>query len=73
MTAMTDDLATLRLLEQLIARRSVTPDDAGCQALVTERLAPLGFACETIASGPDSFRVTNLWAKRPSSLSLIHI
>ncbi|MFL6694702.1 MAG: succinyl-diaminopimelate desuccinylase, partial [Ramlibacter sp.] len=29
-----------------------------------ERLAPLGFACETISSGPDSFRVTNLWAKR---------
>jgi succinyl-diaminopimelate desuccinylase len=62
MTAMTDDLATLRLLEQLIARRSVTPDDAGCQALVTERLAPLGFACETLLCGPDSFRVTNLWA-----------
>ncbi|MBP7665433.1 MAG: succinyl-diaminopimelate desuccinylase [Burkholderiaceae bacterium] len=59
---MTDDLATLRLLEQLIARRSVTPDDAGCQALVTERLAPLGFACETLLCGPDSFRVTNLWA-----------
>ena len=59
---MTDDLATLRLLEQLIARRSVTPDDAGCQALVAEHLAPLGFACETLLCGPDSFRVTNLWA-----------
>ncbi len=59
---MTDDLATLRLLEQLIARPSVTPDDAGCQALVTERLAPLGFACETLLCGPDHFRVTNLWA-----------
>ena len=58
----TDDLATLRLLEQLIARPSVTPDDAGCQGLVTERLAPLGFACETLVCGPEHFRVTNLWA-----------
>lgn len=56
---------TLHLTEQLIARPSVTPDDAGCQALLTERLAPLGFQCETIISGPENFRVTNLWAKRP--------
>ncbi len=59
---MPDDLRTLRLLEQLIARPSVTPDDAGCQALVTARLQPLGFACETLVCGPDNFRVTNLWA-----------
>jgi succinyl-diaminopimelate desuccinylase len=59
---MPDDLHTLRLLEQLIARPSVTPDDAGCQALVIDRLAPLGFACETLMRGPDDFRVTNLWA-----------
>jgi len=59
---MTDDLTTLRLLEQLIARPSVTPDDAGCQALVTARLQPLGFDCETLVCGPDEFRVTNLWA-----------
>lgn len=55
---------TLQLTEQLIARPSVTPDDAGCQALLAERLKPLGFACETLASGPESFRVTNLWAQR---------
>jgi succinyl-diaminopimelate desuccinylase len=55
---------TLHLTEQLIARPSVTPDDAGCQALLIERLAPLGFQCETIISGPENFRVTNLWAKR---------
>jgi succinyl-diaminopimelate desuccinylase len=60
-------MKTLYLTEQLIARRSVTPDDGGCQDVLRERLAPLGFACETIASGPESFRVTNLWAKRPSS------
>jgi succinyl-diaminopimelate desuccinylase len=54
---------TLQLTEQLISRASVTPDDAGCQAILTARLAPLGFECETIVSGPDHFRVTNLWAK----------
>ena len=55
---------TLQLTEQLIARPSVTPDDAGCQALLAERLQPLGFVCESIVSGPADFRVTNLWAKR---------
>ena len=55
-------LSTLRLLEALIARPSVTPDDAGCQALVAARLAPLGFACETLMFGPEGGRVTNLWA-----------
>lgn len=55
--------STLRLAEQLIARPSVTPDDAGCQAILASRLSALGFECETIASGPESFRVTNLWAK----------
>jgi len=56
--------STLHLLEQLLSRRSVTPHDAGCQALLAERLTPLGFAFETIESGPADFRVTNLWARR---------
>ncbi|MFZ2389012.1 MAG: succinyl-diaminopimelate desuccinylase [Polaromonas sp.] len=54
---------TLYLAEQLISRPSVTPEDAGCQAILAARLAPLGFKCETIVSGPEHFRVTNLWAK----------
>ena len=54
---------TLHLAEQLISRASTTPDDAGCQALLIARLSPLGFQCETIVSGPENFRVTNLWAK----------
>jgi len=58
---------TLQLAEQLIARPSLTPDDAGCQDLIAARLAPLGFVCETIESGPADFRVKNLWAKRPSN------
>ena len=58
---------TLHLAEQLISRASVTPDDAGCLDIIAGRLQPLGFVCETIQSGPENFRVTNLWAKRPAS------
>jgi succinyl-diaminopimelate desuccinylase len=57
-------LNALRLAEALIARASVTPADAGCQALLAERLRPIGFECETLVCGPDEFRVTNLWAIR---------
>ena len=56
--------STLRLAEQLISCRSVTPDDGGCQDIIIARLKPLGFDVETLMSGPDSFRVTNLWARR---------
>ena len=55
---------TLRLAEQLIAKPSVTPDDAGCMELITAALQPLGFVCEHMDSGPAPFRVRNLWAKR---------
>jgi succinyl-diaminopimelate desuccinylase len=55
---------TLQLAEALLARRSVTPDDAGCQALLAARLAAAGFACETLECGPPEARVTNLWALR---------
>jgi succinyl-diaminopimelate desuccinylase len=58
---------TLALTEELIALASQTPQDAGCQALIASRLAPLGFVCETMLSGPDDFRVCNLWAKRVSN------
>ena len=50
---------TLALACELIARRSTTPDDAGCQALLAERLAPLGFGCETTIDNG----VSNLWAR----------
>lgn len=59
--------ATLRLAEQLIAQPSITPEDGQCQALIAERLAPLGFTREAIVSGPADFRVTNLWARRAGS------
>ena len=57
------DAATL-LLEQLIARPSVTPDDAGCQAIFSERLGRAGFLCEDMPFGPADARVANLWAVR---------
>jgi succinyl-diaminopimelate desuccinylase len=58
---------TLQLTEQLIARPSVTPEDAGCLDLIASRLTPLGFVCERMDSGPESFRVHNLWAARRSN------
>ena len=58
---------TLRLTEQLMSMPSVTPTDGGCTALIQSHLDPLGFACEVIDCGPDTFRVKNLWAKRAGS------
>ena len=48
----------LELLKDLISRPSVTPDDAGCQPLIAERLQRAGFACEHLRYG----KVDNLWA-----------
>lgn len=50
----------VELLCDLISRPSITPDDAGCQQLLIERLSALGFECETLIFGT----VTNLWARR---------
>ena len=58
---------TLQLTEALISRRSVTPDDGGCQALIAERLKRLGFECTTLMYGPEGAQVTNLWAVRRGS------
>ncbi len=53
---------SIDLLCELIRRRSITPDDAGCQDLMRERLEALGFCCETLQFND----VTNLWARRGS-------
>ena len=62
MQPMTDEITdpTIDLLCDLIRRRSVTPEDAGCQALMSDRLEKLGFSCETMQFND----VTNLWARR---------
>ena len=52
--------ATLELAQALIARASVTPDDAGCQPLLAERLSRTGFVIEQLRFG----EVDNLWARR---------
>ena len=57
----------LALACALIAHRSTTPDDAGCQALIAERLAPLGFRCETSVDNG----VTNLWARLGDAKPLV--
>ena len=59
--------AALRLAEELIGRRSVTPDDDGCQTRIAERLARIGFECTALPFGADAVRVSNLWAHRPGS------
>ena len=51
---------TLQLARELISRPSVTPDDKGCQDLLIEQLAPLGFKAEKMRFG----EVDNLWLRR---------
>ncbi|MDP1594464.1 MAG: succinyl-diaminopimelate desuccinylase [Gallionella sp.] len=51
---------TLALAQALIARRSLTPDDAGCQDILIERLNKLGFHIERMRFG----NVDNFWARR---------
>ena len=58
---------TLALASELIARPSLTPDDAGCQQILATRLAALGFRCETLVFG----NVTNLWAHRGDARPLV--
>lgn len=52
----------VELTKELLLRPSVTPDDAGCQALIAERLQRAGFACEHLRFG----EVDNLWAAHGS-------
>ena len=58
---------TLDLTRTLIARPSVTPEDAGCLELIAARLAPLGFVCERIDGGG----VSNLWARRGTAAPVV--
>ena len=58
---------TFELAKSLIARRTVTPDDGGCQRLLALRLSGIGFVCETIEAGG----VTNLWARRGRASPLV--
>lgn len=57
----------LDLTCDLIARASVTPEDAGCQALLAGRLTAAGFACEHLRLG----EVDNLWATHGSGAPVL--
>ena len=57
----------LELACELISRASVTPDDAGCQALLGARLTRAGFAVESLRFG----QVDNLWASHGSGAPVL--
>ena len=64
---MPDTGGALELAKELIARKSVTPEDAGCQELLSARLSKAGFRCEPMKFGD----VTNLWARRGSASPVV--
>jgi len=59
--------ATLELAKNLIARRSLTPDDAGCQEILIARLEKLGFRVEKMRFG----FVDNFWARRGTASPIV--
>ena len=56
------DVAAVELAKELIGRKSITPEDGGCQDLIAARLERAGFRCESMKFGD----VANLWARRGS-------
>jgi succinyl-diaminopimelate desuccinylase len=58
---------TLALAKALIARRSITPEDDGCQQIILERLAPLGFKAEVLRCND----VVNLWIRHGEAKPLV--
>ena len=58
---------TLALAKALIERKSITPSDDGCQAILVDRLKPLGFNIETIHQNG----VTNFYARKGSASPLL--
>jgi succinyl-diaminopimelate desuccinylase len=61
------DHAALELAKELIARKSVTPEDGGCQELLSARLSKAGFRCEPMKFG----EVANLWARRGAASPVV--
>lgn len=59
--------SALDLARELIGRKSVTPEDAGCQRLLASRLSQTGFRCEDASTGG----VANLWARRGATPPLL--
>ena len=61
------ELNALDLAQELIGRKSVTPEDGGCQEVLARRLAAAGFKCEPMNFGD----VSNLWARRGSAAPVV--
>ena len=61
------ETAPLQLAKQLIAQASVTPDDHGCQEIITKRLRAIGFTVEPMPFG----QTQNLWARRGNGTPLV--
>src|SRR6476660_6129156 len=59
--------SALELAKELIGRRSVTPEDGGCQEIIGARLGRAGFRLEPMKFGA----VSNLWARRGSAAPLV--
>jgi len=59
--------ATLALAQELIQRPSITPDDSGCQHIIAQRLAAIGFDNHHLRFG----EVDNLWSRRGDSQPLL--
>jgi len=55
--------AAIDLTRELIERESVTPEDAGCQNLLGDRLRNIGFRCEYMRFGDPAAPTDNLWAR----------
>jgi len=60
------DSPVLALAKDLISRRSITPEDAGCQPLMIKRLEAIGFIVETMVFED----TTNFWARRGTEAPL---
>jgi succinyl-diaminopimelate desuccinylase len=61
------EINALELAKELIARKSVTPEDGSCQELIAARLARAGFRCEPMPFGA----VSNLWARRGTAQPVV--
>src|SRR3954462_1340820 len=60
-------VSALELAKELIGRRSVTPEDGGCQEFLARRLTAAGFKCEPMKFGD----VSNLWARRGAATPVV--
>ncbi len=60
-------MSVIELTKALIACPSITPHEAGCHAILAERLQPLGFKLEALPFG----QVDNFWARRGEEAPLL--